>query len=108
MYRRIVTAAMASVLSWSATGSLHAAPMLFHHAGSASASTGKMVSFNVRNDAKTTLVVKAGDQQFTIEPGKTQSLKLQEGAQLINEQPWPYSVRRLRASSRLIDRPRRR
>ena len=43
-----------------------------------------MVSFNVRNDAKATLVLKSGEQQITIEPGKTAKVKLAEGAEVIN------------------------
>jgi PDZ domain-containing secreted protein len=38
----------------------------------------------VRNDAKSTLVLKAGEQQYSIEPGKTAQMKLAEGAELIN------------------------
>lgn len=83
MHRRIVVAAMASVLSFSSVGALHAAPMPGFHHGSDNGS-GKMISFSVRNDSKTTLVLKAGDKQFTIEPGKTTTMKLQEGSQLIN------------------------
>ncbi len=85
MNRRIITAAMATLLSLSAAGSLQAAPMSpFFHAASDKASTGKMVSFSVRNDSKATLVLKSGEQQYTIEPGKTTGLKLQEGSEIVN------------------------
>ena len=86
MHRRIVATAMASVLSLSAAGSLHAAaPKLFPHlTASDKSATGKMISFSVRNDTKTTLVLKAGEQQYTIEPGKTAGLKVAEGADLVN------------------------
>lgn len=86
MHRRIVALAMASVLSLSAAGSLHAAPMnLFHHTGSEkNASGARMVSFTVRNDSKATLVLKAGDQQISIEPGKTTSVKIAEGSEIVN------------------------
>lgn len=84
MHRRILTAAMASVLSLSVAGSLHAAPLSLFHDNGTSAPAGKMVSFTVRNDAKATLVLKSGEQQFTIEPGKTAKMKLVEGAEVIN------------------------
>ncbi len=86
MYRRVITAAMATVLSLSVAGSLQAAPVNpFHHApATEKAASGKMVSFSVRNDSKATLVLKAGEQQYTIEPGKTAGFKLQEGAELVN------------------------
>ncbi len=82
MHRRLLAAAMASALSVSVAGSAFAAPpSLFGHA-SDSAKAGKMISFNVRNSSGATLVLKAGDQQITIEPGKTSALKLAEGVQV--------------------------
>ena len=86
MHRRIVAAAMASVLSLSAAGTLNAeAPKFFHHnAAGDKPVTGKMISFTVRNDSKATLVLKAGEQQYTIEPGKTAGLKAAEGSDLVN------------------------
>lgn len=85
MHRRIVAATMASVLSFSVAGSLHAAPPnVFHHTASEGAPAGKVISFSVRNDSKGTLVLKAGEQQYTIEPGKTTQLKVAEGSDLVN------------------------
>ena len=84
-YRRIVTAAMASVLSLSVAGSLHAAPLgVFHHAPADNATKVKMVSFNIRNDSKQSLVIQAGGQQITIEPGKSVVLKVGEGSDIVN------------------------
>lgn len=84
MYRRTVIAAMASVLSLSAANTLHAAPFgIFHSTTDKQAKT-KPVSFNVRNDTKQTLVLQAGEQKFTIEPGKSAALKLDEGAEVLN------------------------
>ena len=40
------------------------------------------VSFHMRNDSAASLTIQAGDQQFTIEPGKTITLKLNEGVQV--------------------------
>ena len=84
MHRRIVAATMASVLSLSAAGSLHAAPLgIFHTAGDKQAKS-KSVNFTVRNDSKETLVLKAGEQQYTIEPGKSAAMKLEEGLDVVN------------------------
>jgi hypothetical protein len=84
MHRRIVAIAMASVLSLSAAGSLHAAPFgVFRHNPSEKQVKAKMISFNVRNDCKETLVLQAGEEKYSIEPGKSAALRLEEGAQVI-------------------------
>ena len=74
---------MASVLSLSAAGTLHAAPF-FHHTATEKQAKSKLISFNLRNDSKETLVLKSGDQQYTVEPGKSTVLKLEEGTDLVN------------------------
>jgi hypothetical protein len=85
MNRRIVAAAMASVLSLSAAGSLHAAPLsVFGQPAADNVTKVKMVSFNVRNDSKQSLVLEAGGQQITIEPGKSAVLKVGEGTDVVN------------------------
>ena len=85
MNRRIVAATMASVLSLSAVGSLHAAPLgFFRHTAADSTSKVKIISFNVRNDNKQTLVLEAGGQQLTIEPGKGTTHKVGEGSDIVN------------------------
>ncbi len=85
MHRRIVAAAMASVLSLSAAGSLHAAPLgIFHPTAADNTAKAKMVSFNVRNDTRQSLVLLAGGQQITIEPGKSAVLKVGEGSDVVN------------------------
>lgn len=43
----------------------------------------KTVSFNLRNDSKSTLTIQAGDQKITIEPGKVVPVKLEEGTKLV-------------------------
>ena len=74
---------MATVLSLSAAGSLHAAPLgVFGHTSEKSAAV-KKISFSVRNDSGTTLVLQTGDQQVSIAPGKTTTLKLEEGAEVL-------------------------
>lgn len=82
MHRRIVAIAMATVLSFSAAASVQAAPF-FHHSASDKGSAGKMISFSIRNDSKQELVLKTGDQQVTIEPGKTAAMKLAEGTDVV-------------------------
>ena len=85
MRHRIVVAAMASVLSLSVAGSLQAAPFApFHHATGDKSTASKMISFHIRNDSQATLVLKAGEQQISIEPGKTASMKLPDGAEIVN------------------------
>lgn len=86
MQRRIVAVAMATLLSLSAAGNLHAAPFgAFHHtAASNKPSSGKMIGFSIRNESTTTLVLKAGDQQYSIEAGKSLSLKAQEGTEVVD------------------------
>ena len=46
-------------------------------------SKSKMVSFSLRNDSKDSINVKAGDKDMTLEPGKTVSVKLAEGTQIV-------------------------
>ncbi len=85
MNRRIITAAMASVLSLSVAGSLHAAPLgVFHHTAADNATKAKMISFNVRNDTKQSTVLEANGQQITIEPGKSATFKVGEGSDILN------------------------
>lgn len=82
MHRRLVAIAMGTVLSLSAVGSVQAAPF-FHHTSSDKALAGKMISFSVRNDSKQQLVLKVGDQQYTIEPGRTTAMKVAEGSDVV-------------------------
>ena len=46
-------------------------------------SKSKMVSFSLRNDSKDSITVKAGEQDMTLQPGKTVSVKLAEGTQIV-------------------------
>ncbi|HLI77060.1 MAG TPA: hypothetical protein VKV02_08945 [Acidobacteriaceae bacterium] len=83
MHRRLLAVAMASVLSFSVAKDAAAAPFgVFHRAGSES-TTGKLINFSVRNDTKEPLVFKAGDQQYTLQPGKSLPLKLHEGESIL-------------------------
>ena len=44
----------------------------------------KMIKVNVENKSQTVLTIKAGDQQITVQPGATGSLKVLEGTQITN------------------------
>ena len=83
MNRRILTSAMAVSLSLFTAGSaLALAPSPFGHHDNAAPAKVKLITFSIRNDSKAELTIKAGDQQMTIAPGKTEVLKLQKGAQI--------------------------
>jgi hypothetical protein len=43
------------------------------------------ISLTLRNDSQQTLSLKAGDQTFTIEPGKTAAVKLMDGEKVITQ-----------------------
>ena len=84
MNRKIVALAMAISLSPLAAQPLFAAPV----AASAKNSVDKpikvkTVSFSLRNDSAASVTIQAGDQQFTVESGKTASMKLAIGVQVI-------------------------
>ena len=95
MNHRLIAAAMATCISVLGAPSLLAAQNLVAQqnlvtpaaAGTTTAartSTGKPVkvktiSFTLRNDAAGPLTVAAGDQQFTVQPGKSIVLKLGDG-----------------------------
>ena len=49
----------------------------------------KMVSFNVRNDSKEPIKVKAGDSEVTLEPGKVVPMKLEVGVKIVAEETTP-------------------
>ena len=85
MHRRVVTIAMATLFSLSAAGNSFAAPPapFHHHTSSDKPSTGKMVRFNIRNDSGSPVVLKSGDQQYTIEAGKSLAMQLRDGAEVI-------------------------
>lgn len=82
---------MAAVLFFAAVESSHAAPLgFFHHTAADQQAKAKMISFNVRNDSKETLVLKVGEQQYTIEPGKTTAFKLAEGPDMMAVSATPH------------------
>lgn len=80
---RIVAAAMAVCMSACTAQTLWAAPRPAATAtNDVKPAKVKMVAFTVRNDSQETFTISAGEQQFTVEPGKSLPLKLQEGLAL--------------------------
>lgn len=81
MIRRILPSAMVLSLSLLASPALHAATLPSHDAtpNAAVAAKGKLISFHIRNASASALVLKAGDQQITIAPGQTATMKLVNG-----------------------------
>ena len=49
----------------------------------------KMVSFDLRNDTKSAVQVKAGETELTLAPGKTVHVKVAAGASIIAENTTP-------------------
>jgi hypothetical protein len=49
----------------------------------------KLVSFNVRNDTKEPIKVKAGDTEVTLQPGKLVPMKLEVGVKIVAEETTP-------------------
>lgn len=84
MTRRILfsTSAMVLSLSLASTPFLHAAPAPRAHDATGTPAKLKLIKFNIRNDSSVPLQLKAGDQQMTIAPGQTASVKLQLGLQV--------------------------
>ena len=77
------TSAMVLSLTLACSPSLHAAgPSLRPDNATSTTVKAKLIKFSIRNDAKTSLQLKAGDQVITIAPGQTEAVKLQVGLQL--------------------------
>ena len=49
----------------------------------------KLISFNLRNDSKQPIKVKAGDSELTLEPGKLTNLKLAPGTTVVAQETTP-------------------
>ena len=85
MTRRTLFSNAAMVLSLALTSAplMHAAaPSLRADNASSAPAKVKLIKFNIRNDSKMPLQLKAGDQQVTIAPGETTAVKLQVGLQV--------------------------
>ncbi len=85
MNHRVIAATMALSVSLITAPALSAAPVSgIHVPVHAKLDNGKLVSFQLRNDSKEAVTVKAGDQQLTIQPGKASGLKIADGTQIIS------------------------
>ena len=81
MIRRLVGSTMVLAVALMAGESMFAAPLTALRAP-VHAKMGKdkqMVSFHLRNDSKDPLIVKAGGQEMTLEPGKPVDVTLKIG-----------------------------
>lgn len=88
MTTRLFTSAMVLSCSLLAAQGAHALPPTpAMHAKDAAPAKAKLISFSIRNDSSTELIIKACEQQMTITPGKTMPVKLEKGCQVktVNE-----------------------
>lgn len=81
MIRRVMGSTMVLAAVLMASGSVYAAPTTALHMPvfAKMGKTKQMVSFHLRNDSKQPLIVKAGNQQMTLEPGKPVDVTLKVG-----------------------------
>ena len=49
----------------------------------------KPIQFDVQNNTPNVITLKAGDQQFTVEPGKSSTFKVPAGTQLVTVNAMP-------------------
>ena len=90
MKNRILVSAMAAAAFLCTSQAVLAAPSAsLHLPVRAKFGATKMIKFSVRNDSANPVKFKAGDQEMTIAPGKTASMKLAEGVSLIAEETTP-------------------
>lgn len=83
MNRRIVVTAMAVGMFVSVVPVSGAAmPGVFHRSGEQTGTKVRMIKFNVRNDSKAVMVLKVGEEQISVAPGETKSVRAQDGAGL--------------------------
>ena len=81
MIRRVVGSTMVLAVVLMAGESMFAAPLTALRAPvhAKMGKTKEMVSFHLRNDSAKTLIVKAGKQEMTLEPGKPVDVTLKIG-----------------------------
>ncbi len=83
MNRRLVAAATAMFFSVFVAQPVAAVASPFSkHTDTTRTAKVKTVSFHLRNDSSSPLMIQAGDQQMTIAPGQSAALKLAEGTQV--------------------------
>lgn len=88
MIRRVMGSTMVLAAVLLAGETVHAAPRAASDVQTR-VSNGKLVKFDLRNDSKETLKIKAGDQEMTLVPGKTVHVKLPAGTALVAEETTP-------------------
>jgi hypothetical protein len=80
MIRRVIGSTMVLAAVLMAGESVYAAPLTALHVPvHAMGKNKQMVTFHLRNDSKDALVVKAGSQEMTLEPGKPVDVTLKIG-----------------------------
>lgn len=82
MIRRVMGSTMVLAAALLAGESAHAAPTVALHVpvlAKMGRSNNDTVKFHLRNDSREPIVVKAGDQQMTLQPGKPVDVKLKVG-----------------------------
>ncbi|HEX4154334.1 MAG TPA: hypothetical protein VHY48_01855 [Acidobacteriaceae bacterium] len=87
MIRRVMGSTMVLAAVLLAGETVYAAP--FHKSDVPAHAKVKLVSFNLRNDSRTPLKVKAGDQELTLAPGKVTPVKLATGTTIVAEETTP-------------------
>ena len=90
MKHNFVTGTMVLAAAMMTATAVHAQPPAFSPAAERATLKNKMVSFSLRNDSKDSINVKAGDKDMTLEPGKTVSVKLAEGTQIVATNTTPH------------------
>jgi len=83
MKNRLFVATMVFGAALMSSGAVYAEPAGIPTPVHAAVSNSKMVKFTVRNDSKEPITVKAGDSEMTFAPGKSTSVKLAVGTQLV-------------------------
>lgn len=82
---RVLTATMAVALSLATIAPMWAAPVQIKVPVQAKFGKSKLVSFHLRNDGSTTILLKSGKAEMSLEPGKTLDVQLSVGEQIIAE-----------------------
>ncbi len=87
---RMVAGTLAVSLSLFGAPLMHAAPLSgIHVPVHARFGKSKMITLMVQNASQAPVTIKGGDQQITVQPGTTGSLKVMEGTQITNVEATP-------------------
>lgn len=91
MNRRVVVSAMVLAAAIVASESAYASPAMSARVPiHAKFGKTKLVSFNLRNDSKEPIKVKAGETEITLEPGKLTPVKLAAGTTIVAQETTPH------------------